>query len=403
MRTRWLLPWVSLAALSLCFCQGEERPPYFNLAQPAKDATGGSGEPVDGDGGYQILPQGPPPLDTTGLCGNEVTPIVVERPNLYFALDRSGSMLEHLPNSQFSKYRSAQSAIVKMLRIIGHRVNYGATAFPAANRGSACSSGVEIASTQLGDPYSYGASSTDGPVLKSFMDQLNSSAPSADGSGGTPTAATLAALAAPLALLPGSTVAVLVTDGAPNCNAEAECDPETCIAHILAGPEACGPQLNCCSVKDLGPNAPLGCFDKDPTALAVKNLAAQGIRTFVVGMPGSEAFASLLDQLATLGGTARASKPFYYPVKDTQALGDSLLEIASSVTTSCDISLSQIPPDKALINVYLDTAILGQSDTDGWIWNGTTGLSLRGEACDRIKQGNVQQVQVVAGCPTVLR
>ncbi len=354
-------------------------------------------------GGIFLIPGGPPGVDATGFCVNDVSPVLIEAPNLYFILDRSGSMLEPLPNTRLSKYRAAKAAIVDVLRSIGHRVQYGATIFPAVNNPTGCSPGSELQSPVLGDPYSYTNAGKTGPILSLFTDKLDRVAPPASGNGGTPTAATLAALVEPLAALSGTTVAVLLTDGAPNCNASATCDANGCIANIILGPEACTPYVNCCSPDTGSPDAPRGCFDKDPTAAAVKALAERGIRTFVVGMPGSEAFSDLLNQLAELGGTARSLPTRYYPVNDTDALGTALLEIGSSVTKVCDIKLTQTPPDPTLLNVFLDNDVIAQSETNGWAWTTPTAISLRGEACDRVKLGNVQQVQVVAGCPTVIR
>ena len=50
--------------------------------------------------------------------------------------------------------------------------------------------------------------------------------------GSTPTAAALRALKPKLAGLGGKTFAVLLTDGAPNCNARLTCDPDACIPNI---------------------------------------------------------------------------------------------------------------------------------------------------------------------------
>ncbi|MDX2051863.1 MAG: vWA domain-containing protein [Polyangiaceae bacterium] len=411
MHSRFLLWCAGVASLALCFCQSEKPPAYFDLSRNNSNASTGGAAP--GDVGFEIPPPRPPDINTMGLCVNEVTPVAIEAPNLYFVLDRSGSMLEPLANSQLSKYRAAEVAIVEMLRKIGHRVRYGATIFPAPNSPTGCGAGVQILEAQRGDPYSADPDAEDGPVLQLFIDKLNRSAPPVSGSGGTPTAATLAALVDPLAALPGSTVAVLVTDGAPNCNAKATCDQDNCIANIVLGPTACGLNVNCCSTQANG--SPEGCFDQEPTRAAVKSLADRGIQTFVVGMPGSEAFTTLLNQLAVLGGTARSmtpatpttpttpTTPDYYSVNDTQALGNALLEIGASLAQSCEVALSKAPPDPALVNVFLDLDVIGQSETNGWTWNGTSALTLRGDACDRVKLGNVQQIQVVAGCPTVLR
>jgi hypothetical protein len=54
------------------------------------------------------------------------------------------------------------------------------------------------------------------------------------------------------------------------------------------------------------------------------------------------------------------------------------------------------------VNVYFDTALLSHGELDGWIWVGASSIQVRGAACERLLSGEVLQVQVVAGCPTVV-
>jgi hypothetical protein len=80
-----------------------------------------------------------------------------------------------------------------------------------------------------------------------------------------------------------------------------------------------------------------------------------------------------------------------------------LFEIGIKVAVSCTVNIGQEPPDPALVNVYFDTTLVGQDDTDGWAWVDATTIEIRGAACDQLKSGEVLQVQVVSGCPTVVR
>jgi hypothetical protein len=168
---------------------------------------------------------GPPGSDAGGLCGNLILPIVTEEPNLYFMLDRSGSMQEVLPDTNQTKFHAARIAIAEVLKRIGHRVHYGGAVFPMSGGPiEGCAAGQEIFPTSDGDPPAYAARGELGPVLTAFLTALGKYGPE----GGTPTAASLLALAPTLKALPGRSVAVLATDGAPNCNVSAACAAADC-------------------------------------------------------------------------------------------------------------------------------------------------------------------------------
>ena len=120
-------------------------------------------------------------------------------------------------------------------------------------------------------------------------------------------------------------------------------------------------------------------------------------------MPGSEFYADLLDRLALAGNTARPVPPRYYPTASSADLGEALREIGVNVAVSCSVALDQAPPDPALVNVYFDTTLIGYDELEGWAWADPTTIELRGAACAELKSGDVLQVQVVSGCPTVIR
>ena len=42
-------------------------------------------------------------------------------------------------------------------------------------------------------------------------------------------------------------------------------------------------------------------------------------------------------------------------------------------------------------------------EADGWAWSGAQTLEIRGEACARLRSGSVFEVQILAGCQTVVR
>ena len=381
------------AALAGCGASPEHPP------RAGSGFDGGSSGGASFDAGGR---DGPPSLDAGDLCGNQIIPAVQSRPNLYFVLDRSGSMADPLPGSIYNKYVNARLALKDLLLAVGHRVQYGAAVFPAPGASPAgCSAGAEVFSTRAGDPPSYAAHGEIGPVLSSLLARLAKYSPD----GGTPVSSTLEALAPTLLGLQGDTYVVLATDGAPNCDAQASCATDECMLNLAGttiGTQQCDASFNCCDPANVQ-NGQLQCVDGPASIAAVQKLAAAGVKTYVIGMPGSELFSSVLDSLAVAGGEARPGSPRYYPVKNTSDLTDTLRKIGVDVAISCDISLDSAPPDPNLVNLYFDQRLVPSSPTDGWVWTDSTSIQLRGAACDELLSGAVLQVQVVAGCPTTVR
>jgi hypothetical protein len=389
----------ALLALSSVAC-GTKRAPF------AGESSTGVGRDGTPDGGLLHLVDPPPPAaDAGGLCGNDVVPVVLDRPNFYFVLDASGSMSTAMDTAaangvRLSRYQSAIDAIDGLLQKVGHRIAYGAALFPALDDPSvqaSCPPGDEVFDTKAGDPVRYALSQRRGPVLQDLLNTLERRTPG----GMTPTAATLGVLAPRLAALAGKTYAFLLTDGAPNCDAHLPCDATGCTVNIEGG--CSGPTgTNCCDPRNLGYDY-RWCLDADPTVAAVERLAGLGIETFVIGMPGTDAYGALLDRLAVAGGTARPSEPLYYPVTNTTELADTLQGIGLSVAIGCDVPLSSAPPDPHLVNVYFDQTTVPLDPKDGWTWVDDGTIRLVGDACTELKSGQVMQLQVVSGCPTVTR
>jgi hypothetical protein len=142
---------------------------------------------------------------------------------------------------------------------------------------------------------------------------------------------------------------------------------------------------------------------------AVRTLANAGVPVYVIGVPQSEPYAALLDQLAQAGGTARGSEPQYYAASasDPSELLTALKKIAAQITGTCTLTLSAAPPDPSLVNVILDGALLKQSGPDGWTLTTAHAdggaqsiVTVLGASCQRILDGDVLEVRVVVGCPT---
>jgi hypothetical protein len=301
-----------------------------------------------------------------------------------------------------SKYYTARSSIVALLRDIGHRVRYGAALYPSKTDPDTCAPGEEVFATVRGDPAECSVGGKSGPVLSSLSRYLSSFTPE----GSTPTAATLEALRPTLVELEGNTSVVLVTDGAPNCNFEATCSSSTCtlnIENLVVDGHACTSGYNCCDPANTGPTGPGYCADGEATERAIEALAQEGIETYVIGMPGAEPYAELLDRLAAAGGTARAGETAYYAVGDAEALLDTLYAIGTGIAIRCEIELESAPEDPARVNVYFDGELVPSDETDGWRWDGEQRIEVEGEACDRLRSGEIREARVVFGCDTVVR
>jgi hypothetical protein len=349
---------------------------------PPRPMVGGS----DGGGGFQGgTGGGPPDPDAGGYCGNDVHEVIVDAPNLYFVLDASGSMAAPVPGG--TRYDAVRLAIVNLVRGLGPLVNVGAAILPRQDVGTdSCAAGAEVFATRQGDPIT----GKDGPTTIGLWQTT-----SAEPLGGTPISATLEALAPTLEALEGQTYVVLATDGGPNCNEAAACEADACMLNIEG--ECMEPGVNCCAPGEVG--GPSFCVDRGATVAAIEALRAAGIFVRVVGIPGSETYAGVLDAMAIAGGSTKTQAPFYDQVTELGELGAVLSEIAKTAVT-CEFLVVDPPSGEGMTNVYLDEQVLLYDDPDGWIWKPPSTVRLLGEACDRLRSGQVKQVQIVSGCPT---
>jgi len=395
-RQSWVMLGIALSASAGLSCSSREHPPVFEPIA-ASGSGGGSGVAGD-DNGNGNLDLGDA-SSNAGLCGDQQIPAISDPPNLYFIVDHSGSMGDPLPGRPGSKYENALAAISVMLRAVGHRVRYAAGVYPALLNGDGCVPGMPIFPLTAGDSPKYAAMGENGPNLDALLKRLvNLPKPN----GGTPTAASLRELEPTILGLEGKkTYVVLMTDGAPNCNKALRCGVDACIPNIeheMSSGLACDDNFNCCTPQIGGQ-----CVDADASEAAVADLEKAGVDTFVVGMPGSEAYGSMLNRLAIAGNTARPGNTGYYAVSDTDELDLALRSIGAQVAISCELPLSKTPDNPELVNVYFDDRVVPKSDADGWRYSGENSIEFVGATCDTLSSGDVLNVQVLSGCPTVVR
>ena len=374
---------VALAPCGAFACGAPERPPPFEdtIAKSPFDASVLPPINLDRPTHAPMCSLGP----EGGVCACTDQPLLVDTPNIYFVLDRSGSMAE------MNKWGNVQQVLQQLAIALGPRASIGAAVFPDPSQDQ-CVPGTQVFAPRRGDT----PAGTPGATTLALAKVLRG-IPAA---GGTPTATTLTALLPHLTSLPGKTYVVLATDGGPNCNASATCATDQCTRNVdnTSGCPPSGP--NCCTTQTAyGPEA---CLDAQPSIDAVNAIAAAKIPVYVVGVPGSAPYAHLLDQLAQAGGTARTGEPQYYAADtaDQATLLHVLSSIAAKITATCTLDLGSVPPDPNLVNVFFDERAVPQMGPDGWTLDGST-VTLVGASCQKILSGNVLDVRVVAGCPTV--
>jgi hypothetical protein len=349
-----------------------------------------------GDAGGLLVTDAAPVIESCGrgpdggVCACVDEPLSLDPPTLYFVLDRSGSM------NDGNKWITIRGVIGQLATSLGQRAKFGAAVFPDPTQDGCTPGGAVWPSFDVPPLQGDGTLNTPGPRDRSLMSALAT----ISANGGTPTAATFDALLPKLKKWGGKTYVVFATDGGPNCDGSASCSSAMCTLNIESdvGCTPTGP--DCCLPASAG--GPLSCLDAQPTLDAVSAFAAAGIPVYVLGVPGSEPYAALLDDLATAGGTARGSEPQYYAVTtyDEQSLASAMSKIAAKVAGSCTLTLDAVPPVLDEVNVFLNGNAIAQAGPDGWTLSGQT-VTILGASCQAILDGDVIDVRVVAGCPTV--
>jgi hypothetical protein len=344
-----------------------------------------------------------------GDCGAQTVGARIRHPNMLIVLDKSGSTQDQPAGFNVTIWEGLKSALSAALDGSKDRIAFGLDLFPAPTDPAApiaydckdkCCQMPSIPDVTV--PVEDGVTGV--PKIVAALDATSPG-------GGTPTAAGLARAydyytTGPGATLDGDKYVLLATDGGPNCNANANCDadPKHCTLN-LEGNCTADPNVNCC--KGYGQ----GCVDDTATIDQINKLASAGIKTFVVGIPGSEAYSNFLDQFAVAGGaTNPAAPPSYYRVDaagGVAGLTKVFTDITTQLVTSCDIELTTPPRDPNKVNVAIDCQVLGTNGTDGsdgWILDQSTDpqkIVLQGTTCRWVQRTGAQRVDIVFGCPTV--
>jgi hypothetical protein len=375
---------------------------------PATAGTGGVAAPaMKSDAGGPGLTPVRPGLNAEavlkGSCATSTVQSQLLPANILFVLDRSGSMACNPPPTTESAACEAQP--MRANPNMPSKWETTTAALLGAIKQLPATASVGLAYFSNND--TCGVNSTPSvailPNVKAQQDAIEKSMMSVMPGGGTPiVGATILAYKHmhELALagkIVGNEFVVLITDGAQS--------------EMCANPPACTDAASCVDLlvnqqvpKAAGPGA--------------------GIRTFVIGVPGSEPARSVLSQIAKQGGTAKegcdpAQGNCHFDMTMVTDLGAALattLTAISGQAISCELNVPQ--PMSGALDLTLVNVVYSPSDgssprvlpqdahapcdmgANGWQYaDGNQKIKLCGQTCDIVRADASARVDVVLGCP----
>lgn len=164
--------------------------------------------------------------------------------------------------------------------------------------------------------------------------------------------------------------------------------------------------------------------DNEQMIANIATRAGEGLRSFIIGVQGSEGFRNILSRMASAGGTAQPgcsdNGPTYchYDLTDpsldfSQSLKDALTSVAGSVVT-CEFEIpdssgGEFDPNQLNVEITDAGGMTSQiprdpNRGDGWDYNDDqTKVVLHGPPCEQAKSTATGSVTLLFGCPTVVR
>ncbi len=372
-------------------------------------SSGGNGGAAGASsGGSDSTPAACPDLGLDKECGTSSQTADIKTVNMMLVIDKSGSMEDTPSGFDDSKWASLGSALKDSLTSVADQMNFGLLLYPydpaAGDEQTDVTCAVPDDSSAVRVPVGEGTS-----TVPDIVKTVTATQPS----GGTPTAAALNAayeyfVNGDGASLTGDKYVLLATDGGPNCNSlntSCESDAEKCTINL---DNRCTGRPNCCIHPTTKMVQSEQCLDDDEVIRSIEKLAEAHIPTFVVGIPGTEAYASYLDAFAVAGGKENPAGPKYYAVSadgGVEGLTDVFSTIVTQLVHSCDIPLDQPPDDLEKVNVAIDCMVAPKEEADGG-WDIDTSetpniLKLKGVTCEGVQTNGAKRVDLFYGCQTI--
>jgi hypothetical protein len=364
--------------------------------------SGGSGE---GGGGTGQQPGQCESLEGLGpQCGATSKEATFKTINVMLVIDKSGSMTDQPEGFDTDKWTAMKDALGAALGDGEIDINFGMLLYPndliRPIALDTCAQDENCCAVPEGEP-AVVVPITEGPVsapaIRDLLDRT-------DPGGGTPTAAALQRAFLYFtegegADLEGENYVLLATDGGPNCNENASCDGSTCTTNL---DQQCDTD-NCCD------GFPSFCLDDGGVTSEIEALANANVKTFVVGIPGTEAYTDYLNGFADAGGVPQEGADTTYYAVSAEAGVQGLVDVFNSITTqlvrSCDIELTEQPPKLDDVNVAIDCEIVERGENnENWDYDqlpNPTMIQLKGDVCTRLQDEGATRVDVVLGCPVV--
>jgi von Willebrand factor type A domain len=338
--------------------------------------TAGSGVVIGGSGGGGGMPNPDAGCATSTAVATAIPPV------LEFVIDISGSMNDAAPGTASSKWVVTRNALATAFSNMPANNAVGLFFFPGT-AGTPC-----IDKQQAVTIAALGA--TGSAQRTSITQALAGAHPT----GGTPTHdAYLFGLNTLLAsTLPGNKFIVLITDGAPTYELNCQGDGHTPVSN-------------------------------GPLITQVQDAAKGGVRTFVIGSPGSEPARTDLSTMAQVGGTGLPgcsnSGPNYCHFDMTTqpdlatGLNNALAQI-SGAALSCTYDVpappngQQLDPNKVNVEYTPSSGSpteidkdSGSTCTNGWQYSPDgKQIIICGSDCNTIKNDPGGKINIVFGCQT---
>ena len=341
----------------------------------ADDGGGGGDAPVNAiDAG--------PGIDTdAGIQGCNPQSFTLQQnpsPEIYLVVDRSGSMLDLGSVPPATKWDELRGAMAGALALFDGVIEFGLLMYPT---GDQCTTPGPQVGFELDN-------------RSAIMSQLDNAVPA----GGTPTAAALNNAAQSLLGLGdvGSPkYIILATDGGPNCNYFLSANPSCACTYSSTAQFCCTSTPDTCVFGNT-------CLDDTGTLDVVTDLHDNmNIDTFVIGLPGTAEYVTLLEALAVAGGQPQAGPTSFYDATNQAELAAALQTIAVSVI-SCKLSLAQPPDNPDGVRLYIDGVEVPRDITqnNGWDYTDSTftEIELFGAACGLLQDGDEHTVTATFAC-----